>query len=406
MSPVLSHFPSSRTDPNFRGKSHQETSIALAQQPPVNGPSSPVTTSNPFTPTSSRPTMSNALNGSTDPSNGIASNGDSNHDYVDGISSHGSSTPASTAPRLSAAQLLQQAHEAKATEQNSSIITEDPFPPFGSSSASNGLTTDPFPPSTSSDSAPVPVKPKPINISDESAFPSLGMGAGPKKAGTTWGAGGSAAQRIKQQQPAAASASSSNGHLSRAATPSSAADDTLKVPTNSSIFTATVQLPSAEIHVHAPSYSAGIGRGRGGPSREAEPTTLGEVMKLLMKRHPTVGVEASTSRQVTTFILKGRGKTAEEDVNAVKRELMGRLAKKVTIEVNVPAGMRAFIIGAKGAFILLNTCSTDPTFPSRTHPQADHRLHRRQRPGPLARDGRRSRIQRRGRLPRDRKSVV
>lgn len=68
-------------------------------------------------------------------------------------------------------------------------------------------------------------------------------------------------------------------------------------------------------------------------------------MKLLMKKYAGVSVEASTSRAITTFIIKGK---AEEDVAKAKRELLSRLSKKVTIEVQVPAGMRAFIIGAKG----------------------------------------------------------
>jgi hypothetical protein len=125
------------------------------------------------------------------------------------------------------------------------------------------------------------------------------------------------------------------------------------VPIKASIVTATVQLPSAEIHVQAPPASSAfaLGRGRGtfSNSRETEPTTLGEVMKLLMKRHPTVTVEASTSRQLTTFIIKGKGKNAEDEVAGVKRELLGRLAKKVSIDVEVPAGLRGFIVGAKGA---------------------------------------------------------
>lgn len=238
---------------------------------------------------------------------------------------------------LSAAQRLQQAHEAQ--QAAPSISTEDPFPPFA-------LTEDPFPVSTAFEAAPAPSirKAKALDVSDESAFPSLGGGSAGKKA-TTWGSGGgAAAQRVKQQD-------SLSTPSSRPATPSSAGGDD-GFAARSSIVSATVQLPSAEIHIQAPSASSGfaIGRGRGTFSneRQAEPTTLGEVMKLLMKRHPTVTVEASTSRQLTTFIIKSKGDNAEEKVAQVKRELLARLAKKVSIDVEVPAGLRGFIVGAKG----------------------------------------------------------
>jgi hypothetical protein len=213
------------------------------------------------------------------------------------------------------------------------------------STSTNGYSADPFPPSTSTSSQAsntAPVQPKPINISDESSFPSLSSGGGVKKAGPTWGAGGTAAQRIKQQQPSPARAPApTNGNGVARAAPG--ADATRASP--SGVRTATVQLPTADIHVQSPSSSGPRGPRPAGASREVEPTTLGEVMKLLMKKYAGVSVEASTSRAITTFIIKGK---AEEDVAKAKRELLSRLSKKVTIEVQVPAGMRAFIIGAKG----------------------------------------------------------
>lgn len=248
---------------------------------------------------------------------------------------------------LSAAQRLQQAHEQQ--QDTPSIITEDPFPPFA-------LTEDPFPVSTSFDSAPAPAplrQPKSVDISDESAFPSLGGPANAGKKAATWGSGGgAAAQRIKQQDSLAVSSPSS-----RPATPSSAGGEDAGFATRSSVVSTTVQLLSSEIHVQAPTAGSGfaIGRGRGTFSndRQSEPTSVGEVIKLLMKRHPTVTIEASNSRQHTTFIIKGKGADAEDKVAQVKRELLGRLAKKVSIDVQVPAGLRGFIVGAKGEYRLL-----------------------------------------------------
>ena len=219
---------------------------------------------------------------------------------------------------FSAAALLQQQHEALAAPADAlapAPSTEDPFPVAAAEAAAPAA----------------PAKPKPINISDESAFPSLG-GAAPKATGSLWGAGGTAAQRIKQTpQP--------NGHSStpRASTPN--ADQ------KPAVYSEVVQLPTADIHVQALASSSAD---RNRASREPEPRTLGEVMKLLMKKHPAVRVEASTSRNVTTFILKATTADGEDQVLAVKRELLGRLAKKVTVDVMVPASLRAFIIGAKG----------------------------------------------------------
>lgn len=239
---------------------------------------------------------------------------------------------------LSAAQRLQKQHESVpvVVEDQSSIVTEDPFPP---------INLNP----TLVSAAPAK-KAQPINLSDESAFPSLSMGAG-KKAGGMWGGGnGSGLTRVKQ---GSASASNSNGvsaNVSRSATPagSTAGDEGVApgVP-RPIIFTERVLLPSSDIHVH----SYGPASRNKGSLREAEPTTLAEVMKLIMRKYSSVTVEASTSRNVTTFILKGKSvgtKNGQDEVSAAKRELLGRLAKKVSIELPVPASLRGFIVGAKG----------------------------------------------------------
>lgn len=225
---------------------------------------------------------------------------------------------------ITPAQMMQQQHEAAnaaAQVPLASVSTADPFPPMRLDDRTTASTSA-APASSSATPA------RAVDLSDESLFPSLSMGGG-KKAGTLWGA---TPRRINAPvQPAAAV----NGAAAGEALP------------RSNLFTERVLLPAAEIHVHAYAAGAnGAARNRGS-QREVEPTTLGEVMKHIMRKYAGVMVEASTSRNVTTFILKGK---SEEDVQAAKRELLGRLAKKVTLDVLVPASLRGFIVGAKGAF--------------------------------------------------------
>lgn len=321
--------------------------LAISSSQPPSGPlhrsTKPSTAAAPFRPTRSHHRPRSKMS-SSDLTNGSEVNG-TNGDFPSLSGSTAApqakrDTSAGASSGLSAAQRLQQAHEA---QEAPAVITEDPFPPFK-------LTEDPFPVAQVNESTPAAParKAKPVDISDESAFPSLGGGNAGKKAATWGSGGGAAAQRIKQQDSLSASTPSS-----RPATPSSlGGDEGYTTAARSNIVSATVQLASSEIHIQAPSANSGfaIGRGRGTFSneRQAEPTTLGEVMKLLMKRHPTVTVEASTSRQTTTFIIKGKGDNAEEKVAQVKRELLARLAKKVSVEVEVPASLRGFIVGAKG----------------------------------------------------------
>ncbi|KAK4705915.1 hypothetical protein P7C70_g280, partial [Phenoliferia sp. Uapishka_3] len=250
-----------------------------------------------------------------------------------------------TAP-LSAAQRMAQQHSANGAQSSSAqaSTSSDAFPALGGGNAKADLiTVDPFPPAATSFDTPAsiaPAKPKPINISDESAFPSLGGNLGAKKAGPSWGAGGGAAQRIRDATPTP----SSNGN-SRSATP--VGDESTGTATPNS-YSTRVQLPAHGIHIHAAPSAGGRARGVFSNAREIEPTTLGEVMTLLMRRHPSVTIEASTSKNITTFLIKAKGAEAQAAVETVKRELLGRLAKKVSIDVLIPAGLRALVIGGKG----------------------------------------------------------
>lgn len=148
-------------------------------------------------------------------------------------------------------------------------------------------TADPFPAFEITSSAPAKTQTKPLDISSSNAFPSL---SGPSvKAPVSWGAG------LKTKA---------------AATPRPSTPD----DNRASLFTETVSLSAGDIHVQAlasKSFLDGLGSNR---NRQPEPRTLGEVMKLLMKNHDTVKIEASTSRNVTTFIIKGTGLNAQTEV--------------------------------------------------------------------------------------------
>lgn len=249
--------------------------------------------------------------------------------------------------KLSAAQMLSRAHAGTSNETSNGSSTSngsgdymvDPFPPSldDSITSSNGLNDE----STS-----VATPKRSVDISDESAFPSLGGGS-KKVGGTTWGSSGGS-ERVKQLASSAASlAPPSSATSSRSATPSSFDDK----PSSNSIYTTTVQIPTLSIQIRSlnsnntpkPAFK-GITPSRGEP----EPSTLGEVMKFLMKKSPNVKVEASTSRSITTFIIKSKGINGEQEVERVKRELLARLSKKIEIKVEIPAGLRPFVIGAKG----------------------------------------------------------
>lgn len=256
-------------------------------------------------------------------------------------------TSSSSGSGLSAAQRLQQAH-AGVDSDPFPVNSEDPFPVANQDSAKQSSLSG--------------SRPAKLDVSDEQAFPTLGgSGAGNAKAqgGPTWGSAGQGlASRLKQQQQQQqqqqqSSLSAASQPISRPDTPSSAfnAGDDSGARTVGNATSATVQLATSDIHIQP---FAGARQSRSSTfsnDRQAEPTTLGEVIKLLAKRHPNTTVEASTGRQNTTFIIKGKGANAEDDIAKVKRELLARLAKKIQVTVEVPASLRGFIVGAKGELV-------------------------------------------------------
>lgn len=80
--------------------------------------------------------------------------------------------------------------------------------------------------------------------------------------------------------------------------------------------------------------------------KDGKPTTLGEILKEVMKRHK-VKIESSTNiRQETTFALKSE---SEKELDKAKRTLLALLSPIVTLTVNAPISTIPSIIGAKGA---------------------------------------------------------
>ncbi|KAK4054162.1 hypothetical protein OIV83_001188 [Microbotryomycetes sp. JL201] len=257
------------------------------------------------------------------------------------------STSASVPPAgLSAAEWLQQQHE-----QKTQVLTEDPFPP-------QLATQDPFPPAqldgaTAASPATKASRnaSKPLNVQDEDAFPSLGSATQGSKAvggSSLWGAAGSnAAQRLRSSAAVGTPVVPAVG--SRPDTPSS--DQAYAA--RPAVATDSFQLATADIHIQAPGGQQNGQRQRGTFSneRQQEPTTLAEVLKLLMKRNPNVTVEASSSKNLTTFIIKSKIANGDAEIAKVKRDLMARLAKKVSTTVDVPAALRGVIVGAKGRML-------------------------------------------------------
>ncbi|GAA5859930.1 hypothetical protein JCM8547_004392 [Rhodosporidiobolus lusitaniae] len=239
----------------------------------------------------------------------------------------------SSAP-LSAAQRMQQAHESKSITPapvTRDLITEDPFPV---------AAADPSAPSSSANKQ--ATKPQQVDVSDESAFPTLGgpsaNGKGAPK--SLWGGGGAAALRVKQNASPAPS---------RSSTPGPGAE-------SPQFYSTTLQLSTTSIHISAPPPQRGP-RGFSNERRE-DPKSLGDVIKEVMRRNDGVQIDASSSSKLTTFIIKGRGATAEAKVERAKVELLSYLEKKVTESVEVPANLRAVIIGAKGRTLKGITDST------------------------------------------------
>lgn len=261
--------------------------------------------------------------------------------------------------QLSAAQRMQLAHEQaqQQQEQQLPILTEDPFPVL--------VTADPFPSALPPPVAPLGPGPGPaaaepkrqVDVSDESAFPSLGAPVSrnnghQQQQQQQWGA---AALRAKQASTLSADGGNATLSSSRASTPSqdaAAGSSSTAAAAALNFYSTTVQLPNSAIHIAPPARTnaAGGPRNQGYFSNERReaPTTLGGVAKEVMRKHDGVQIDASSNRTLTTVILKARGPDAEARVERARTELLAWLEKKVSESVEVPKSLRALIIGSKG----------------------------------------------------------
>ena len=270
-----------------------------------------------------------------------------------------SQAPAIMSTQLSAAQRMQLAHEQaqQQQEQQLPILTEDPFPVL--------VTADPFPSALPPPVAPLGPGPGPaaaepkrqVDVSDESAFPSLGAPVSrnnghQQQQQQQWGA---AALRAKQASTLSADGGNATLSSSRASTPSqdaAAGSSSTAAAAALNFYSTTVQLPNSAIHIAPPARTnaAGGPRNQGYFSNERReaPTTLGGVAKEVMRKHDGVQIDASSNRTLTTVILKARGPDAEARVERARTELLAWLEKKVSESVEVPKSLRALIIGSKG----------------------------------------------------------
>lgn len=81
------------------------------------------------------------------------------------------------------------------------------------------------------------------------------------------------------------------------------------------------------------------------------------MIRVIQRRHPTVTVDSSTSREKVSLLFRtslapvrtpGGTRSPEERVALARNELIARVAKKVSLSVQVPGSVRPFIIGARG----------------------------------------------------------
>lgn len=187
-------------------------------------------------------------------------------------------------------------------------------------------------------------KKKQPDMDSETAFPSLGTPAAAPKTSGGWGSGPALSARI--------ATNSKSG-----------------MPTNlnSNMFTETLVLFISGIHIGpVPPQFREKGPRQAGEKREEDPKTLPEVLRAIQRRHPTVSVESSTSRDRVTILFKtpytlppvtsstpplvkaASGLNPEDRIVRARQELITRVTRKIEKIVMVPAHVKPYVIGQKG----------------------------------------------------------
>ncbi|EPQ29248.1 uncharacterized protein PFL1_03003 [Pseudozyma flocculosa PF-1] len=186
-------------------------------------------------------------------------------------------------------------------------LTQDPFPPASSAAVHHGAST-----AANGKASADRNKDAQPDFSSESAFPSLG--SAPAQPKGQWG------KKLAPGSPASAATAKSPATVGSASTWNGSA-------------------PVIQRSVQQHSFSLVI-------SADTLPK-LGPAMSRVQNKYKGVKIEASTTRKAgaTTFVLRAAD---EASIKQAKRELTVLLAKQVSIQVMIPASLRAFVIGTKG----------------------------------------------------------
>ncbi|OAV94724.1 hypothetical protein PTTG_03108 [Puccinia triticina 1-1 BBBD Race 1] len=181
------------------------------------------------------------------------------------------------------------------------------------------------------------------DLDSETAFPSLGTSAAAPKTAGGWGAGPALSSR-----PLAGSFQKID--LS-----------------NTNQFTETLVLLLSSIHIGpVPPQYREKGPRAAGEKREEDPKTLPDVLRVIHKRHPTVIVESSTSRDRVTIIFRtpfvlptptsstppliraASSLAPEERIIRARQELITRVTRKIEKVLKIPASAKPLVIGQRG----------------------------------------------------------
>ncbi|KAH9810276.1 hypothetical protein DFH28DRAFT_986630 [Melampsora americana] len=187
-------------------------------------------------------------------------------------------------------------------------------------------------------------KNKQPDMDSETAFPSLGTPAAAPKTSGGWGSGPALSARM--------ATNSKSG-----------------MPTNlnSNMFTETLVLYISGIHIGpVPPQFREKGPRQAGEKREEDPKTLPDVLRAIQRRHPTVSVESSTSRDRVTILFKtpftlppvtsstpplvkaASALNPEDRIIRARQELITRVTRKIEKIIKVPAHVKPYVIGQKG----------------------------------------------------------
>ncbi|KAA1092901.1 hypothetical protein PGT21_017636 [Puccinia graminis f. sp. tritici] len=181
------------------------------------------------------------------------------------------------------------------------------------------------------------------DLDSETAFPSLGASAAAPKTAGGWGAGPALSSRSLAGSFQKIDLSSTNQ------------------------FTETLVLLLSSIHIGpVPPQYREKGPRAAGEKREEDPKTLPDVLRVIHKRHPTVVVESSTSRDRVTIIFRtpfvlptptsstppliraASSLAPEERIIRARQELITRVTRKIEKVLKIPVSVKPFVIGQRG----------------------------------------------------------